>query len=333
VVDIISFQQAIEATKAQDRAVLLGNGFSIEHFSYKNLLDKSGLADGSPQRDLFKALDTYDFEHVIRSLEDAALVENSYRDKTKHDLFLKDAQLIREALVKSIHATHPKNRNEISTKIAPALKFLKNFGQIFTFNYDLLLYWVLLENTDEFRDGFGLGEEKDGFLGPFKPDAYCNVYNLHGGLHLFLDEAREVHKRIASGDTIITAITESIIKRKLPIYVAEGSSLKKLGKINSIPYLKHSFDIFSRSKGIIFIYGHSADPNDAHIYDAIFRSRVEHLYFCIHQPTTDVAKIAGELSRYKAKNESGIDFTFVDSVSAHVWGDPPPKRVEAKKAV
>ena len=33
--------------------------------------------------------------------------------------------------------------------------FLKHFGTIFTLNYDLLLYWVILHAAaKEFRDGF-----------------------------------------------------------------------------------------------------------------------------------------------------------------------------------
>ena len=39
----ISFQEAIEATDGSDRALLLGNGFSIQYFSYKTLLERADL--------------------------------------------------------------------------------------------------------------------------------------------------------------------------------------------------------------------------------------------------------------------------------------------------
>ena len=71
---------------------------------------------------------------------------------------------------------------------------------------------------------------------------------------------------------------------------------------------------------MFFVYGHSASPNDAHLYEAIFTSQIEHLYFCIHQPTADIQAIDGELARYKRRHGSKIDYTFVDSETAKVWG-------------
>ena len=40
---LITFDEAIEASDGEERALLIGNGFSIKHFSYKTLLEKSGL--------------------------------------------------------------------------------------------------------------------------------------------------------------------------------------------------------------------------------------------------------------------------------------------------
>jgi hypothetical protein len=71
---IISFSDAISATEGEDRALLLGNGFSIRHFSYKNLLSVAGIEDESPLMRLFNDFNTFDFEAVIRALEDAASV-------------------------------------------------------------------------------------------------------------------------------------------------------------------------------------------------------------------------------------------------------------------
>jgi hypothetical protein len=51
---------------------------------------------------------------------------------------------------------------------------LSSFGKVFTLNYDLLLYWVIL-GRQQFADGFGLGTESNGFRGPFKTSARCNI--------------------------------------------------------------------------------------------------------------------------------------------------------------
>jgi len=48
------------------------------------------------------------------------------------------------------------------------------------------------------------------------------------------------------------------------------------------------------------------------------------LYFCIHQSTADIQQVAGELARYKERNGSDIEYTFVDSESAPVWASEYP---------
>jgi hypothetical protein len=77
-----------------------------------------------------------------------------------------------------------------------------------------------------------------------------------------------------------------------------------------------------RGKGCMFVYGHSADPNDQHIYRALFTSKLEHLFFCIHRPTANLNEMDGELARYKALYSSTVEYTFVDSATAQVWNRP-----------
>ena len=318
---IINFDEALKASDGKERGLLLGNGFSIRHFSYKTLLEKSGLDERGPLRALFTALRTVDFELVIKALEDAVLVETVYNKIKRADLFRDDADKIRRALVHSIRQIHPGHREDIAPVIPACIDLLSSFSKIFTLNYDLLLYWVILENTKKFQDGFGLGKEKNGFLTPFKVDAYCNVFNLHGGLHLFRTPDDEVEKRLMGSSGVIDAIAETITKdKRLPVYVAEGTSTAKLARIYALPYLRHCYEMLHASKGIFFVYGHSASPNDAHIYKAIFTSEVDHLYFCIHKPTADIQAIDGELARYKKLYASKIDYIFVDSETANVWG-------------
>jgi hypothetical protein len=104
-----------------------------------------------------------------------------------------------------------------AAKIPACVKFLAQFDTIFTLNYDLLLYWVILANTTQFQDGFGLAEDRKGFRCTFKMDAYCNVFNLHGGLHLFKTEDDLVEKRIDQGSGVIDAIASTITNgRRLP---------------------------------------------------------------------------------------------------------------------
>ena len=71
---IQSFDDAIKASGPNTRTVLLGNGFSIAQaggqFSYSSLMEKSGLAKDSPIRNVFQVLKTFDFEKVMKALEE-----------------------------------------------------------------------------------------------------------------------------------------------------------------------------------------------------------------------------------------------------------------------
>jgi hypothetical protein len=156
----------------------------------------------------------------------------------------------------------------------------------------------------------------------FKPEAYCNIYNLHGGLHLFKTSWDEVGKQVANASSIIDQITNTIRNHeKLPLYVAEGTSSKKMAKITSVPYLTHCLKKLKETTESIFVYGHSAAENDTHIYKAIFESDVEKVYFCVHTPSANINSINGDLLRYKANYSSArdIEIIFVDSETAHVW--------------
>ncbi|MDT3380073.1 DUF4917 family protein [Labrys neptuniae] len=319
-VDLIDFQEAVKRTEGEDRALLIGNGFSAEYFSYSNLLDKSGLAIGTPIRNLFTALGTVDFEAVVRALEGAVLVERAYGNAAHAADIEADAQKVREALVEAINSTHPAHREDLGLKYASSAAFLAHFSTVFTLNYDLLLYWVNLEKS-VLRDGFGLGKAAGSFHGPFTEEAYCHIYNLHGGLHLFQNGAGEIVKAIDRGEGVIATITDAIARgRRFPVYVAEGTSVQKMHKISSVAYLRHCYDTLRTNSAVMFVYGHSADENDAHIYRAIFGSGAAHLYFGVYEP--DEAKLKtldGLLAKYQKTAGSSADYTFFDSQTAKVW--------------
>ncbi len=322
--EVITFPAALERTDGNDRALLLGNGFSAKYANYSTLLEKAELAPGSAVRALFDLLKTVDFEAVVRSLEQASLVETAYGNGQHAKQLELDAQLVREALVHAVRKTHPAHREELAPYYDGASSFLSKFTTVFTLNYDLLLYWVSLEGGG-FSDGFGLGTNRGRFRGPFHEDANCSIYNLHGGLHLFDDGTGEIIKAMNSGDGVIATIASAITeKKRLPIYVAEGSSDAKMQKINSIRYLRHCYEqLLTNAAPNMFIYGHSADDNDAHIYRAIFNSGVKHVYFSTYRSSEEKLKaFSGQLAKQKEISGSNISYTFFDAESAGLWVDP-----------
>lgn len=323
--EVITFQEAIKRTEGEDRALLIGNGFSAQYFSYADLLTEAGLEADSSIRNLFANLDTVDFEAVVRALEDAVIVEQSYGNVGHANELGRDAQGVRDALVHAVKATHPEHRADLIFQYESAATFLDFFREVFSLNYDLLLYWISLERGI-LSDGFGQGEVSQDrrFRGPFKEGARCSVFNLHGGLHLFQDNVGDIHKALNHGDGVVANISEQISAHgKMPLYVAEGSWQSKLRKINSSSYLRHCYRQLKDNTDPVFVYGHSAAENDSHIYDAIFKSGVRSVYFGIFQPNKEkVRVIDAQLSKYKKLAGDTVPYTLFASDTANVWGEP-----------
>lgn len=323
--EILSFDQAMTASGTRTKNIFLGNGFSIaqagRQFDYEALLEKSGLQNGDPVQNLFRALKTFDFETVMKSLEDAAQVELAYGEKDRATRFSGDAERVRAALIKAVHAVHPGATFEIpqAQRNACAL-FLRRFDRIFSLSYDLLLYWVIVHGcTDKFFDGFQHGDQVNGFR-EYSPRARCNTHYLHGALHLFLGPQRETRKRVVTNGTIINDITDTINKtKKPPLFVAEGSSDQKMERINSVPYLVDCYENLQCTEGSIFVLGHSAGEEDRHIYEAIFGSEIEKVFFCVHQPDKDWLALRQRVAALNEINKK-IDVAYVDAATVKAWG-------------
>jgi hypothetical protein len=105
---LLSFTEALETASGR-RHLLLGNGFPMAQggaaFAYQTLLERSGLPDDSEIRNVFRQLDnTSDFEEVMRALEHAAVIEAAYGEHVRSDKFIKDAGIVRDALIHAVHA-------------------------------------------------------------------------------------------------------------------------------------------------------------------------------------------------------------------------------------
>jgi hypothetical protein len=322
---VVDFGEAINITKDEPKTVLLGNGFSIARaggvFNYANLLEKADLATESPIKKVFDVLQTSDFEEVMNALEHAAKIEQAYGDDERSSNFLQDAAKVREALIQAVRAVHPGVRFEIPDKqIDSCANFLDNFVNIFTLNYDLQMYWVILQRLQRrHTDGFGLGNETNGFR-TFSESAYCSTYYLHGALHLFEDEKGGTRKRILTSSMIVDDIAETIRNsRQLPLFVAEGSTLKKLKKINSVPYLRYCYENLKKISGSLIVFGHSASENDIHIYDAIFSSpELKKVFFCVHSPEHDWSQLRERLARFGERRKD-VEACYVNAATAGVW--------------
>lgn len=345
---MFTFQQAIDqSSQASHRHVFLGNGFSRacrdDIFAYDALFDRAdfGKLSGNAKA-LFEALDTTDFEIVINALKSASKIVKVYLTSNPEiaETMATDADALREVLVSAIASSHPELLSEINPQSYAACKtFLSNFERVFTLNYDLLLYWAVMQREldpdIEPNDGFRTPEygESEYVVWEIEESYGQKIYYLHGALHLF-DAGSELQKYtwVNTGIRLTEQINNALIEEKYPMFVAEGSSREKLEKIKHHAYLTKAYESFSRIGGALFVYGHSLAKNDEHFLHLIEKGKITELYVGIfgdpNSPPNERIKERAEKMREfrlniaarKRRRPPNLEIYFYDAVTAAPWG-------------
>lgn len=335
-----TFKQVLAASSQfRKRHVLLGNGFSIacrpNIFVYGKLFDRADFSKLSPgAKKAFDALETQDFERVIKVLRDASKILSAYpkSDKSLISSLKKDADGLREVLVSAIASSHPDGPFDLEEDEYKACrKFISIFDNIYTLNYDLLLYWAQMHTEEGQRP-----QADDGFRQPedeFNTDYVTwephqshgqSTWYLHGALHVF-DTGTEIQKYTWSrtGIRLIDQIRDALKRDYFPLFVAEGSSKEKLEKIRHSDYLSKAYRSFSEITGALFVLGHSLAPNDEHFLKRIEQGKIQHLFVGIHgdpdsESNKEIISRANAMPG-KRKNRRTLDISFFDSGSAAIW--------------
>ncbi len=341
-VGLLSFEHALAAAN-EDRKkprpvhVLLGNGFSRacknDIFAYGALFERAEFGALSLHvRAAFDGLATRDFEYVMRPLRHAGQLIRVYEPTaaTLAAALEADANGLREVLVGAIAGSHPDHPNEIPTATYAACKrFLSNFDRIATLNYDLLLYWALMQSEIEPQvrcdDGFRKPERDADYVTWEPENTYDqNVYYLHGALHLF-DSGTEIQKYtwVNTGIRLIDQIRSALERNAFPLFVAEGESGEKLTRIRHSAYLSKAERSVLNLGGTMFVYGHSLGDNDRHILEAIIKSKVDRIYISIYgdpnsEPNRNIMSRGKGLEAAAAYKSLSVG--FYDAASAHAWG-------------
>ncbi len=350
-----TFEHSIaDSAHYSKRHLILGNGFSIacraDIFHYGSLFSRADFTAVPEVQAVFAALDTQDFESVIRTLESAARILPAYiADGADASARMSThAAALKEILVSTIAENHPHIPAEIpDEKFWACRQFLAHFlagekaGCVFTLNYDLLLYWTLMHEDMPFNDPIDLAI-KDGFGNDEDaPDAEYVVWQgetnahsasvmfLHGALHLF-DSGRELLKYTwnRKGVPLIEQARAALAGGKFPLFVAEGTSAQKKSKIRHNAYLYQGLKQFTanaqQGQHCFFIFGHSLAANDDHILTRIGRGRCRKLYVGIYG---DPESVDNQNIITRARNLAALrherwplDISFYDAATANVWG-------------
>ena len=338
----MDFQSALADAGGNKPHLLLGNGFSRacrnDLFAYDALFDRARDNLSPTAMAAFKALQTTDFEVVMRALRQAAALARAhgqeYDTLVKH--FNTDANSVRELLAEVIASNHPERMDGIpDEQFRNCRSFLAKFNRIYTLNYDLLLYWALMRtDIDSLRlkcdDGFRFPDDgpEDYVVWDFNDHGSQNVFYLHGALHLF-DAGAEVQKYTWSntGIALVDQVRAALELDRYPIYVAEGTSQSKLERVMHSSYLLRGYRSLSEIGGSLFVFGHSLHANDEHVLKCIADNKVTRLYVSIFGDPSSAGNqhVISRAQSLPARRERSsprpnpLDVIFYDASSANIW--------------
>ena len=351
--NLLKFEEVSAYTSGPKINLLLGNGFSRacrnDLFSYTALFDaakEQGLLDDH-LLETFDILGTDDFEIVMRALDDSARVYSVYAPDAPQlaNRMRSDADTLRDTLAQVISANHPERANEIAdAEFQHCRRFLRGFDSIYTLNYDLLLYWSLMQNDIDGEpmkcdDGFRQPEDGIEDYVEWTLDIQTqNIFYLHGALHIF-DGGSIIQKYTWSntGIALVDQIRDALSKNRYPIYVSEGSSKSKRERVLHNAFLIRGYRSLASLSSPLVIFGHSLSENDDHVLDCIERSRIPMLFISLfgdpNSPDNQriVARgdtMASNRARFNDRRRSAsprsrppeLNVRFFDATSAEVWG-------------
>lgn len=334
-IELLTFDEAM--ARVEECHLLLGNGFSRalmdEVFAYDALKQRADFGGLSQQAwQAFDVLGTSDFERVMRAMRNAAALAALYEPGSDLSQTLRaDAEGLKEVLVRTIAGSHPEYPGVITQdQYGACRRFLSRFKSIYTVNYDLLLYWALMQKEVEPElecdDGFRKPEDdEEAAYVTWEPDMHSqSVHYLHGALHIF-DSGTEIQKYtwINTGIRLIDQIREAMDHGLFPVFVAESDSGSKQERIMHSAFLSRSVRSFRSIGKALCVFGHSFGETDRHITRSIGRSKVRQLLVSLHgDPNSEWNQ--GLVNRVRAVAEGrrgkALDLLFYDAQSADVWG-------------
>lgn len=308
-------------------------------FSYNALYDFVAALDDDALVKLFGAIKTKNFELIMSQLDTFLALLNAFEsNEGLQERIIAASAKLKQCLLDAVKALHPEHVFKISeASNAACATFLQHFtesgGQIYTTNYDLLLYWVLLRGgIQNCGDGFGrellnpveaaegaTPEWSELLWGPNR--ATQNIFYLHGALPLFDTGAEIIKEHYTEDDYLLQNIAHRFDARQYPVFVTAGNGEEKLSQIRHNSYLSNCYDNFSKLDGSLVSFGFNFGQYDDHIIDAINKAAV----FGSKQPPKLWSIYIGTYSEANEKHIASIEHKFhlkvhtFDAKTASVW--------------
>jgi hypothetical protein len=300
--------------------LLAGNGLSQlvwPAFGYGSLFDQFVATLAPGEQASLRAFGSSNFEFILETLGRGVLAMSAFGlDATP---LTKATSLVREGLIRAVESTHPRAADLPMLPLVRLSEALDQFNDVFTTNYDCLLYHVImasrrrhdLNSTVRPYNDYFWDVIDDGHLG-FKPFQnyrhYKHIYYLHGALFLFRGTTVDIKIRRTDTTELIERIADAIRQGSVPLFVSEGTAAEKAAAIYRSEYLRFANDHLAETRDHMVIYGHSLGSVDRHIVAAI-RKSTSRVAFAVYKGTRSQQDIDDEVFSISALLGS-VETTF-----------------------
>jgi hypothetical protein len=303
--------------------LLLGNGFSMSFtpgFRYDSLFDLFLHDCEAHEQALFRAFGTSNFEAILADLASARRVNGILNLPT--DPIDATSARLRNGLVKAVQGKHPKFASLDYGRLTTASQQLDAFSDVYTLNYDCLLYHILMITKDRHTADWRVRPFNDYFWNRVGPDylqfmdfqnykKYKHVYYLHGALFVFRTDQGDVKLSAGGGVELINAIAGEILGGTIPLFISEGTAREKESAIARSDYLHFANAKLKSTRESLVVYGASLADPDAHVAAAIKRG-TQRVAVSIHPVNKSATDIEAETHAFRARL-AGCDLRFFDA--------------------
>ena len=275
----------------RQKHLLLGNGFSMAYdpsiFSYNALSDFVQNLDNELLIKLFEIVNTKNFELIMQQLDNFTELSEAFGANKNFIGKIRSASSeLKNSLIDAIKELHPEHVFTIPEEKSKACasfldEYLSKDGNVFSANYDLLLYWVVLRNQlEKTTDGFGRDVEDSGEWVPDDEVVYSElrwgkhkesqiIHHIHGTLSIFDTGIEIIKEEYESGQNLLEKIKSRIENKEYPVFVTAGTANEKLNHIMHNKYLSFCYDKLCAIKGSLVTFGFNFGDYDTHIIDAL----------------------------------------------------------------
>jgi len=278
-IDVVSWEQI--AQEFRDSDLLLGNGFSMmlsPVFGYHSLFEIFLNSLSPVEAAMFRRFGTTNFEAILERLKYASEVNSILGLPV--DPVNNASESLKKGLIVAVQQNHPKADDVDKAHLTKISQELDQFGNIFTLNYDALLYQIIMISVDRYntkkcehpyQDYFWNSVDEDylAFMNSQAYKHYKHVYYLHGALFIFARETNTLKIRRTDGSDLLSRIETEIAHGHIPLFVSEGTSQEKELAIYRNYYLRFSNHYFRESRSKLVIYGVSFSSPDEHVVHSI----------------------------------------------------------------